>query len=117
MKEVSYAQICSHHRGKPGISRVCASASARGYNLLLVARRADRLEKLSDQLTTEYEIQRPPTSEESECLRLVKAPDDRRVDSVHQSTQALGDCGPFCRPILDRDFDMLAVNIPRGITS
>ena len=30
--------------------------SARGYNLLLVARRADRLEKLSDQLTTVCEI-------------------------------------------------------------
>ena len=30
--------------------------SARGYNLMLVARRADRLETLSDQLTTVCEI-------------------------------------------------------------
>ena len=47
--------------------------SARGYNLLLVARRADRLEKLSDQLTTVCEIMTADLSKKSECLRLVKA--------------------------------------------
>ena len=54
--------------------------SARGYNLLLVARRADRLEKLSDQLTTVCEIFTADLSKKSECLRLVKALEGRRVD-------------------------------------
>ena len=38
--------------------------SARGYNLLLVARRADRLEKLSDQLTTVCAPIPPPSPRE-----------------------------------------------------
>ena len=54
--------------------------SARGYNLLLVARRADRLEKLSDQLTTVCEIFTADLSKKSECLRLVKTLEGRRVD-------------------------------------
>ena len=47
--------------------------SARGYNLLLVARRADRLEKLSNQLTSVCEIMTADLSKKSECLRLVNA--------------------------------------------
>lgn len=67
--------------------------SARGYNLLLVARRSDRLEKLSDQLTTVCEIMTADLSKKSECLRLVKALDDRRVD-LFINNAGFGDCGP-----------------------
>ena len=84
--------------------------SARGYNLLLVARRADRLEKLSDQLTTVCEIMTADLSKKSECLRLVKALDDRRVD-LFINNAGFGDCGPFLQTDLDNDLDMLAVNI------
>ena len=68
--------------------------SARGYNLLLVARRADRLEKLSDQLTTVCEIFTADLSKKSECLRLVKALEGRRVD-LFINNAGFGDCGPF----------------------
>ena len=84
--------------------------SARGDNLLLVARRADRLEKLSDQLTTVCEIMTADLSKKSECLRLVKALDDRRVD-LFINNAGFGDCGPFLQTDLDKDLDMLAVNI------
>ena len=84
--------------------------SARGYNLLLVARRSDRLEKLSDQLTTVCEIMTADLSKKSECLRLVKALDDRRVD-LFINNAGFGDCGPFLQTDLDKDLDMLAVNI------
>ena len=84
--------------------------SARGYNLLLVARRADRLEKLSDQLTTVCEIFTADLSKKSECLRLVKALEDRRVD-LFINNAGFGDCGPFLQTDLDKDLDMLAVNI------
>ena len=84
--------------------------SARGYNLLLVARRADRLEKLSDQLTTVCEIMTADLSKKSECLRLAKALEDRRVD-LFINNAGFGDCGPFLQTDLDKDLDMLAVNV------
>ena len=84
--------------------------SARGYNLLLVARRADRLEKLSDQLTTVCEIFTADLSKKSECLRLVKALEGRRVD-LFINNAGFGDCGPFLQTELDKDLDMLSVNI------
>ena len=84
--------------------------SARGYNLLLVARRADRLEKLSDQLTTVCEIFTADLSKKSECLRLVKALEGRRVD-LFINNAGFGDCGLFLQTELDKDLDMLSVNI------
>ena len=84
--------------------------SARGYNLLLVARRADRLEALSDQLTTVCEIMTADLSKTSECLRLVKALGDRRVD-LFINNAGFGDCGAFLHTDLDKDLDMLAVNV------
>ena len=84
--------------------------SARGYNLLLVARRADRLEKLSDQLTTVCEIFTADLSKKSECLRLVKTLEGRRVD-LFINNAGFGDCGPFLQTELDKDLDMLSVNI------
>lgn len=71
--------------------------SARGYNLMLVARRADRLEALSDHLTTVCEIMTADLSKKSECLRLAKALEDRRVD-LFINNAGFGDCGPFYRP-------------------
>lgn len=84
--------------------------SARGYNLMLVARRADRLEALSDQLTTVCEIMTADLSKKSECLRLAKALEDRRVD-LFINNAGFGDCGPFLQTELDKDLDMLSVNI------
>lgn len=84
--------------------------SARGYNLMLVARRADRLEALSDQLTTVCEIMTADLSKKSECLRLAKALEDRRVD-LFINNAGFGNCGPFLQTELDKDLDMLSVNI------
>ena len=84
--------------------------SARGYNLMLVARRADRLEALSDQLTTVCEIMAADLSKKSECMRLAKALEDRRVD-LFINNAGFGDCGPFLQTELDKDLDMLSVNI------
>ena len=84
--------------------------SARGYNLMLVARRADRLEALSDQLTTVCEIMTADLSKKSECLRLAKTLEDRRVD-LFINNAGFGDCGPFLQTELDKDLDMLSVNI------
>ena len=92
------------------VAEFARQLSARGYNLLLVARRADRLEKLSDQLTTVCEIFTADLSKKSECLRLVKALEGRRVD-LFINNAGFGDCGPFLQTELDKDLDMLSVNI------
>ena len=84
--------------------------SARGYNLLLVARRADRLDKLSNQLTSVCEIMTADLSKKSECLRLVNALENRRVD-LFINNAGFGDCGPFLQTELDKDLDMISVNI------
>ena len=84
--------------------------SARGYNLLLVARRADRLEKLSDQLTTVCEIFTADLSKKSECLRLVKALEGRRVD-LFINNAGFGACGAFSETDAGKELSMLRVNV------
>ena len=66
--------------------------SARGYNLMLVARRADRLQALSNSLTTECEIFTADLAHKSECLRLADALADRRID-LFINNAGFGDCG------------------------
>ena len=84
--------------------------SARGYNLLLVARRADRLEKLSDQLTTVCEIFTADLSKKSECLRLAKALEGRRVD-LFINNAGFGACGAFSETDAGKELSMLRVNV------
>ena len=84
--------------------------SARGYNLLLVARRADRLEKLSDQLTTVCEIFTADLSKKSECLRLVKALEGRRVD-LFINNAGFGVCGSYLETDDAREEEMIRVNV------
>ncbi len=71
--------------------------SARGYNLLLVARRADRLEKLSDQLTTVCEIMTADLSKKVSAFAW-----SRRWTTAawicSSTTRALATAGRFCRP-------------------
>ena len=84
--------------------------SARGYNLLLVARRADRLEKLSDQLTTVCEIFTADLSKKSECLRLVKALEGRRVD-LFINNAGFGVCGSLLETDSAKEEEMVQVNV------
>ena len=46
----------------------------------------------------------------SECLRLVNALENRRVD-LFINNAGFGDCGPFLQTELDKDLDMISVNI------
>ena len=67
--------------------------SARGYNLMLVARRADRLQALSNSLTTECEIFT-----------------DRRID-LFINNAGFGDCGPFLQTDLEKELQMIETNV------
>lgn len=84
--------------------------SARGYELMLVARRADRLQELSHALTTTCEIFTADLSRKEECLRLADALQDRRVD-LFINNAGFGDCGPFLRTDLNKELAMLDTNV------
>lgn len=84
--------------------------SARGYELMLVARREDRLRQLSAGLTTTCEIFPADLSKKSECLRLVKELQGRRVD-LFINNAGFGDCGMFLDTDLDRELEMISVNV------
>lgn len=84
--------------------------SARGYELMLVARREDRLRQLSAGLTTTCEIFPADLSKKSECLRLVKELQGRRVD-LFVNNAGFGDCGMFLDTDLDKELEMISVNV------
>ena len=71
--------------------------SARGYNLMLVARRADRLQALSNSLTTECEIFTADLARKSECVWRMLWPTAASICS--STTPVLVIAGRFCRPI------------------
>ena len=72
--------------------------SARGYNLMLVARRADRLQALSNSLTTACEIFTADLTQKSECLRLADALADRALTCL-STMPGLATAARFCRRI------------------
>ena len=84
--------------------------SARGYELMLVARREERLRQLSAGLTTTCEIFPADLSKKSECLRLVKELQGRRVD-LFVNNAGFGDCGMFLDTDLDKELEMISVNV------
>ena len=84
--------------------------SARGYELMLVARREDRLRKLSAGMTTTCEIFPADLAKKSECLRLVKELQNRRID-LFINNAGFGDCGMFLDTDLDKELEMISVNV------
>lgn len=84
--------------------------AAQGYELLLVARRADRMQALADTLPTKCGIFPADLSRAEECDRLVRELQGRRVD-LFINNAGFGACGPFPSINLDRELDMLEVNV------
>lgn len=84
--------------------------SARGYGIILVARREDRLQALAKQLKTPAEIFTADLSKQEECERLgdyLKGFDVR----VFINNAGFGDCGPFATTDIDKGQRMIDVNI------
>lgn len=81
-----------------------------GYTLVLVARRKDRLEKLSQQLKTECEIISADLSNLQECSRVYDMISDKNVE-VFINNAGFGDCSLFIEGDLNKEMQMLAVNI------
>jgi hypothetical protein len=100
-----------------GIGRELARLAAQdGYDLVLVARRRDRLEELSAELTAAHGVKvtviaadladRSTPAQIAERLREAGT----RVDFLINNA-GFGTCGPFAESLLEREVEMIDVNI------
>lgn len=81
-----------------------------GYELILVARREDRLLELQKLLETHSEIITCDLSKEDECKELYKKVKEKDI-SVLINNAGFGLCGNFSDTDLDRELNMINVNI------
>ncbi|SHK49844.1 SDR family oxidoreductase [Fibrobacter sp. UWEL] len=84
--------------------------SARGYGLILVARREDRLQALAKELGTPAEVFTADLSSQSECERLGEFLDKFDV-GVFINNAGFGDCGAFAETDLSKELRMINVNV------
>ncbi|MCQ2124818.1 MAG: SDR family oxidoreductase [Fibrobacter sp.] len=84
--------------------------SARGYGLILVARREDRLKTLAAELSTPVEIFTADLSHREECERLGEFMDKFEI-GVFINNAGFGDCGAFTESDLGKELQMINVNV------
>lgn len=80
-----------------------------GFNVIITARRADRLEELAAELTHKATVIPADLSQRSECLRLYDEVKDKNV-SVLINNAGFGMIGDFDSTDLDRELSLLDVN-------
>jgi len=94
-----------------GIGREMAKAlSAQGYDLVITARRENRLGELKGQLKTNTEVIAADLSEESECLRLYNNVKGQNIDILINAA-GFGVFGAFDETDLTRELDLINVDI------
>lgn len=94
-----------------GIGREFArQLSAKGYDLILTARRTQRLEELRKELKTESRVITADLSDEKECFELYEQAKDENID-ILINCAGFGVFGPFLKTDLERELSMLDVNI------
>lgn len=84
--------------------------SSRGYDLILVARRKDRLEKLQSELNTKVELVCMDISSTFNCVKLYNKVKKEDIDIVINNA-GFGMLGEFVDTELDRELDMIDLNI------
>lgn len=94
-----------------GIGRdIARELSARGWRLLLVARRKDRLQELAQELGTPCRIYVCDISKAKNCQWLYERAQDQDV-SLLVNSAGFGLYGTFAATDLDRELEMIDVNI------
>lgn len=81
----------------------------RGWDLILAARRTERLQELAGQLPVHCTVVTADLSKRSECERLYELAKDSRPQLLINNA-GFGLLGDFDKSDLDREMDMLAVN-------
>lgn len=84
--------------------------AGRGYPLVLIARRQDRLNKIAKELKTKCEIIVADLSREEECYRVFYQLQDKEV-GVFINNAGFGDCGRFTETDLQKEMNMVQVNV------
>jgi len=94
-----------------GIGRDMARVlSSLGYDLILVARRKNRLEELKNELTTNVEIICSDLSSTFNCMKLYEQVKEQDIDVVINNA-GFGLTGDFEDLNLDKEMDMVDLNI------
>lgn len=81
-----------------------------GYDLILVARRTERLQDLKDILTTQIEIKTLDLSDYQNCIKLYDEVKEQQIDILINNA-GFGLLGRFSKTSLDREMQMIDVNI------
>lgn len=84
--------------------------SAKGFPLVLVARRRDRLERLAKELKTDCVVMEADLSREEECYRVMDQLRERKV-GIFINNAGFGDCGRFVETDLAKEMDMVQLNV------
>lgn len=94
-----------------GIGREMAIIlSEMGYNLILAARRGDKLEELKKELGTPVEIMTIDLSKEENCFSLYERCKEKDVEILINNA-GFGAFGDFSKTELSRDMEMLDLNV------
>lgn len=94
-----------------GIGRDIARVlSSKGYDLILVARRLDRLEELKNELKTDVKIISLDLSTTFNCMKLYNQVKDEDIDILINNA-GFGLAGEFIETSLDKEMDMIDLNI------
>jgi len=94
-----------------GIGRDMArELSRRGYDLILVARRIDRLEELQKELKTNVKVIALDISTPENCIKLYESVKDEDID-VLINNAGFGVFGEFVGTDLDKELNMIDLNI------
>lgn len=82
----------------------------KGYGLILVARRKERLKELAATLDTSCEIITADLGKEEACYDLIKHLQNKKIE-IFINNAGFGDCGVFVDTDLEKEMDMVQVNI------
>jgi short-subunit dehydrogenase len=94
-----------------GIGRDMARIlSGQGYDLILVARRADRLEQLQNQLKTDVRILPTDLSDRAACVSLYEQVKNEQIDILINNA-GLGLFGEFDTTDLQKELKMIDTNV------
>ena len=94
-----------------GIGRDIARVlSNKGYDLILVARREDRLNELKNELKTEVKIIPTDLSKVDECIGLYEKVKNENID-ILVNNAGFGVFGEFVNSDLEKELSMIDVNI------